>query len=97
MSKPNRQRCVRCDREVEVQFQYSRRLRRGMKAYLFIPIALLPVYPFAASDYVVSLPLMMLYMLGIGPALTIIRDPPTCSTCGAFIPKTSSPSPAPAP
>jgi hypothetical protein len=67
-----------------------------MKGYMLIPIALIPVYPFAASDYVVSLPLMMFYMMGIGPALSIIRDPATCSECGALIPR-KAPSTDPAP
>jgi hypothetical protein len=66
-----------------------------MKGYLMIPIALLPVYPFAASDFAVSIPLMMIYMMGIGRALSIVREAPTCTDCGALIPKKPSPSPAP--
>ena len=78
---------MRCEREVEVEYQYSLNMRRWLKAYLYLPaVVLLPLLPFLAGDFVVSLPLMMLYMLGVGPALTIIRDPPTCVDCGALIP-----------
>jgi hypothetical protein len=97
MSNPARAWCLRCEREVEVQYRYSPRMRRLMKGYMFIPLAILPVYPIAAADYVVSIPLMMLYMLGIGPALSIIRDPATCCECGAFIPKKKGSSVAPSP
>jgi hypothetical protein len=86
--------CIRCEREVEVEYRHPLRLRRLMKGYLLIPIALIPVYPFAAADWVVSLPLMMVYMMGIGPALSIIRDPATCTDCGALIPKDRPASPA---
>lgn len=81
-----RRSCVRCDAWVEVEYQHSSRLRRWMKAYFLIPLFLIPASPFLAGDYVVSLPIMMVYMLGIGPALAIVRDPPTCTTCGALIP-----------
>ncbi len=53
--------------------------------YLCFPIAMIPAFPFLAADYVVSLPIMMVYMLGIGPVLGIVREPPTCSTCGALV------------
>lgn len=88
MAKSPRGACVRCEREVEVEYQYSPFVRRWLKAYLYLPaVLLLPMLPFLAGDFAVSLPLMMLYMLGIGPALTIIKDPPTCRVCGALIPK----------
>ena len=78
---------MRCEREVEVAYQYSPTLRRWLKAYLYVPaVLLLPMLPFVAGDFAVSLPLMMVYMLGIGPALTIVKDPPTCVDCGALIP-----------
>jgi Sec-independent protein secretion pathway component TatC len=57
-----------------------------MKSYFFIPIALVPAYPVLASDYVLMIPMMMLYMLGMGPAAMIMKDPPLCSECGALIP-----------
>ena len=88
MAKSTRGLCVRCEREVEVEYQYSQTMRRWLKAYLYVPaVLLLPMLPFLAGDFAVSLSLMMAYMLGIGPALTIVRDPPTCVDCGALIPK----------
>ena len=87
MSKSTQQWCLRCEREVEVAYRHSPRKRKLMKGYLLIPIALLPVYPFAAADWVFCIPILMAYMMGIGPALSIVRDPATCSDCGAFVPK----------
>ncbi len=88
MAKTTRGSCLRCEREVAVEYQYSSTMRRWLKAYLYVPaILLLPMLPFLAGDFAVSLPLMMLYMLGIGPALTIIRDPATCVECGALVPR----------
>lgn len=76
--------CERCGRDVEVEHRYSRRVRRALRGYFFLPLALLPAFPVLASDYVVALPMCMLYMLGIGPALVIVRDPPACVNCGAL-------------
>ncbi len=59
---------------------------------MLIPIPIIPILPMMASDYVVSLPLLMLYMLGIGPVLAIIRDPPTCWECGAIVKALPQPS-----
>lgn len=80
--------CARCERDVAVEYKYSPNMRRWWKAYFLVPpLLLVPLAPFLAGDYVVTLPLMMVYMLGFGPALSIVRDPPTCGDCGAFIPR----------
>ena len=63
------------------------KVRRWWKAYFLIPIALLPALPFLAGDFAVSLPLIMAYMIGFGPVLDIVRDPPLCATCGALVPR----------
>ena len=91
MSGSARPRCPRCDREVEVQYEYSAAARRWWKIYLCVPLVLLPAFPFLAADYVFSLPLMMAYMLGIGPALAIVREPATCVECDALIPAAARP------
>ena len=79
---------MRCEREVEVGYEYSAAMRRWLKLYLYVPaVMLLPMLPFLAGDFAVSLPLMMAYMLGLGPALSIIRAPPICVECGALVPK----------
>lgn len=78
--------CERCERDVAVVYRYSATMRRWWKAYFLIPpMVLIPLSPFLAGDYVVTLPIMMVYMLGFGPALSIIRDPPTCADCGALV------------
>ncbi|MCY1004240.1 hypothetical protein OV079_01375 [Nannocystis pusilla] len=46
---------------------------------------MLPASPFLASDYVICLPLMMSYMVGMGPVLSIVREVPACAECGALI------------
>ena len=58
-------------------------LRKPLKGHLAIPILLLPIFPIAALDDIVSLPLMMFYMLG--PVLSIAKRPPECEACGACI------------
>lgn len=54
-----------------------------------MPIVLVPLFPFIAWDYVFFLPMFMLYVVGMGPALSIVKDPATCSVCGAYIPVAS--------
>jgi len=88
MAGPKRGVCVRCEREVAVAYEYSATTRRWLKLYLYVPaVMLLPMLPFLAGDFAVSLPLMMAYMLGLGPALSIVRAPPLCVDCGALIPR----------
>jgi len=76
--------CSRCQHEVEAVYRRPK-LRKLVRWYLLMPIVLVPLFPFAASDYVVALPTLMLYMLGLGPVFAIIKDPPTCSVCGAIV------------
>ena len=33
----------------------------------------------------VMLPLLMVYIIGFGPALRVIREPPKCDDCGAVV------------
>lgn len=86
MSESSRAYCLRCGHDVATEYRYPRTLRRLLKGYFFLPLALVPLYPILASDYVVAIPMMMLYMLGIGPALVITKDPALCVECGALIP-----------
>ena len=76
--------CARCKREVALEYRYPRG-RKWAKAYLLIPVPFIPVLPIMASDYVVMLPLLMWYLLGIGPVLAIVKDKPVCRECGAFV------------
>jgi hypothetical protein len=79
--------CARCDQQVEVERKYSPQTRRRVRLYLFMPLILVPMFPFIAWDYVIALPIFMLYMLGIGPVLLIVREPGVCSECGALVGK----------
>lgn len=79
-----RTHCVRCEREVLAEYR-NPRARKLAKGYLLVWIPIIPILPIMASDYVVSLPLLMLYMLGTGPVLALIQDPPTCTDCGANV------------
>ena len=81
--------CERCRTDVDAQYEHPR-LRRLARYYLFIPIPFVPLFPIIGSDYVVMLPLMMAYMLGIGPVLTLVREKPICPVCGAHV-ATSTP------
>ncbi|MCA9706950.1 MAG: hypothetical protein KDK70_13940 [Myxococcales bacterium] len=77
-----RGQCARCDAEVEAVFQHPR-LRRVLRGYLLLPLPFVPVLPIIASDYVVMIPMLMVYMLGLGPVFAIIQEAPTCAGCGA--------------
>lgn len=77
--------CLRCAREVAVQYQHSAAKRRWWRLFFLVPIFLLPASPFLAGDFAVSLPLIMAYLLGFGPVLAIVRERPTCVDCGALI------------
>lgn len=77
--------CSRCESEVCVEHRYTKTVRSRLKLYLYLPVVFVPFFPFLASDYVVALPMLMLYMIGIGPVLTIVRDPGVCSECGALV------------
>lgn len=77
--------CARCACDVAVEYQNSAAARRWWRLYFLIPIFLLPASPFLASDYVICLPLMMSYMVGMGPVLAIVREVPACAECGALI------------
>lgn len=77
--------CTRCRREVAVEYENSPAMRRWWKLYFLIPLFLLPASPFLAGDFAISLPLMMAYMIGMGPVLAIVREVPTCVECGALI------------
>jgi hypothetical protein len=83
-SAPTRARCERCEIEVELEYD-DPRLRRLAKGYLFAWLPFLPVSPIIASDFAVMLPLTMLYLIGVGPALAIVREPGKCNECGAAI------------
>lgn len=77
--------CLRCEREVAVQYEHSESARRWWKLYFLVPIALTPAMPILASDFAVCLPLVMAYMVGFGRVLSIVRETPTCVDCGALI------------
>ncbi len=48
-----------------------------------------------ASDFMVCIPLMMVYMLGLGPVFRILRAQRTCLECGAHIARAKLPMAAP--
>lgn len=80
-----RKHCTRCAREVAVEYENSASMRRWWRLYFLIPLFLVPASPFLAGDFAISLPLMMAYMVGMGPVLAIVREQPTCAECGALI------------
>jgi hypothetical protein len=85
MAKVLRMHCARCERAVEVAYENSAAKRRWWWLYFLVPVFLLPASPFLAGDFAVCLPLMMAYMVGLGPVLAIVRERPTCAECGALI------------
>ena len=79
-----RRHCERCEDAVEASYDEPK-LRRWAKVYFMLGLPFIPLTPIIGSDYVVMLPLTMLYIIGFGPALSIIREPPKCEACGAVV------------
>lgn len=79
-----RRHCERCEVEVDAAYDEPQ-LRRWVKGYFFLGVPFIPALPIIGSDYVVMLPLLMFYVIGVGPALAILREPPKCKTCGAAV------------
>ena len=79
-----RRRCERCETEVEAEYDEPR-LRRWVKGYFLIGLPFIPALGIIGSDYVVMLPMLMIYVIGIGPALGVVREPPKCCECGAVV------------
>ena len=85
-----RAHCERCEHEVEGEYAHPR-LRKVAYGYCFLVVPFIPFLPIIASDSVVMIPTLMIYMLGLGPVFSIIRDPPTCVECGALLSKAPLP------
>ena len=81
---PMRAHCERCTHEVDASYR-SPKARRMARWYPMLIVPFLPVIPIIAADYVVMIPMLMVYMLGMGPVLAILRDPPLCDDCGAIV------------
>lgn len=78
-----RAHCERCVAEVDASYRRPK-ARRLAKGYPLLIVPFLPVIPIIAADFAVMLPMLMIYMLGAGPVLAILRDPPHCDDCGAI-------------
>ncbi|MBX7083895.1 MAG: hypothetical protein K1X88_32090 [Nannocystaceae bacterium] len=76
--------CERCSRETVGVYEHPR-ARRLARGYLLLPLPFLPFLPIIGADYAVMLPLLMAYMLGIGPVLALIQQPASCEHCGANV------------
>lgn len=71
---------------MEVEGDYPNpRARRLARYYPLLIVPFIPVLPIIAADFAVMLPLLMIYMVGAGPVIGILRDPPECSDCGAIV------------
>lgn len=60
-------------------------MRKLAKVYVWLWLIALPILPIMAADYFVCLPMFMLYLVGMGPAMKLIKGPPTCVDCGAYV------------
>ncbi|MBV1858038.1 MAG: hypothetical protein KUG77_06470 [Nannocystaceae bacterium] len=77
-------RCRRCEEDVQGEHEQPK-LRRLARLYFLLPIPFVPLLPIIASDFMVMIPLMMLYLLGAGAAFRFSSQKPTCPECGAFV------------
>lgn len=85
--------CERCEAEVETAYDEPQ-LRKWVKGYFFLGVPFIPAIPIIGSDFVVMLPMLMVYVIGFGPALGVLREPAKCCECGAAVANGSmSPSP----
>lgn len=75
--------CERCRANVEASYRNPSG-RKLARAYPLLILPFIPVLPIIAADFAVCLPLLMLYMLGAGPVIGILREPPLCNECGAM-------------
>jgi len=78
-----RAHCERCEAEVEATHR-NPRARKLARLYPLLIVPFIPVLPIIAADFAVMLPMLMIYMLGAGPVIGILRDPPLCDDCGAI-------------
>jgi hypothetical protein len=76
--------CERCEADVEAAYR-NPRTRRLARGYPLLIVPFIPVLPIIAADFAVMLPMLMIYMLGLGPVIGILRDPPLCNDCGAIV------------
>ena len=79
-----RAHCERCATEVDASYPRPR-ARRYARGYPLLIVPFLPVIPIIAADFAVMIPLLMVYMLGAGQVIAILRDPPLCDDCGAIV------------
>jgi hypothetical protein len=78
-----RAHCERCEADVEAAYR-NPGTRKLARAYPLLIVPFIPALPIIASDFAVMLPMLMIYMLGLGPVIGILRDPPLCEGCGAI-------------
>jgi hypothetical protein len=76
--------CERCEAEVEVEYD-DPQLRRWVKGYFWLGVPFIPLTPIIFSEISVLLPMFMIYTIGMGPAVGILREPALCCECGAAV------------
>lgn len=85
--------CLRCELDVAVEYD-DPKLRRWAKGYFLFGLPFIPLLPIIGADFVVMLPLTMVYVVGFGPAISFIREPPKCCDCGAAVGPETAPAAA---
>jgi len=75
---------MRCDEQVSARYP-NPKLRRWVRGYFFLGVPFIPFLPIIGADFIVMLPLTMLYLIGLGPALSIVRTAASCDQCGADV------------
>jgi hypothetical protein len=79
-----RRHCERCEVEVDAAYDEPQ-LRRWVKGYFLLGVPFIPLLGIIGADFAVMLPMLMVYVIGFGPALGVIREPPKCCACGAVV------------
>ena len=74
--------CERCESQVDAAYD-DPELRRWVKGYFLLGLPFIPLAPIIGSEFSVMLPMTMVYLIGFGPALGVLREPPKCCECGA--------------
>ncbi|MBK8261162.1 MAG: hypothetical protein IPK80_07450 [Nannocystis sp.] len=72
--------CRRCEREVTATYPQPV-LRKVARIYFFVGLPFIPLLPFIGAEFMVLIPLTMLYLSGIGAALRVRGEAARCDEC----------------
>ena len=73
--------CPRCHDTVEVEYEEPE-MRKLAGFWFMAGIPFIPFFPIIGADFFVMIPLLTLYIFGVGAALRYWNQPALCTVCG---------------